>query len=577
MSVAKLIDHAVANGAVIDQRLKFQQTESCGISAFVDCNQESNNKQISIEIPNNLIVKPEDAFDALGVDKQEKPLEESIIFKFYLACLKTKLISNETFQPYIELLPSLEEITSPLSMDAKALYVFDNTSLQKTYIGKKLEILKLDHSSARAIFPQDISFDDYLWAHLIVTSRAFPNKIVNPYAESHSVMLLPVIDLLNHQPGSKVQWSSSGSGNFKLTNLQEIPLAGQYELFNNYGPKGNAELLMGYGFVLEENEFDILQLSLSLPEAMKTGIMNEWNVRLPTLADYTYNINKSTQKNVIQSTQKKEGGEDKQETTLCQEMSEDATLFMLNKFHPIPDGLLEVFSYINKNENDSGLTLKNVMNGLHQLKQSLELKYMDKLDKVPPFHSDLISEHSYKNAKVFRQGQLKIYNMTKNAIKSKEKFYLKEYRKHFTTVKDIYKKDTAEFQDFIEILQWDKPIEQLNKMEMELIFRLWLMKTVNYWNLGNIGGFGNFDVEWFLELFEARKKDSQINQAGEDDDFMTDLYEQIVPVLKQNVPELIRGDNWTLHDWLVIDRLVSENSYEKGKNLEPLLIKPMTL
>lgn len=58
---------------------------------------------------------------------------------------------------------------------------------------------------------------------------------------------------------------------------------------------------------------------------------------------------------------------------------------------------------------------------------------------------------------------------------------------------------------------------------------------------------------------------------------MVDLYNQLIPALKENVPELIRGSHWSLNDWLKVDQLIAENSYEKGKTQEPLLIKPLDL
>lgn len=566
MSLQLLIDAAVKEGAIICPHLKFEKTEFAGISAFIDNNQNISSDPISIELPNSFIIKPEDAFKALGIKESEITIDENIVFKFYLACIKLNHLPNDKFKPYIDLLPSLKDINSPLSMHENSLYVFDNTSLQKSYIIEKLEALKKDLKLIESLNLSSnlkISFDDYLWSHLIITSRAFPYRIINPAADPHLVMLLPIIDLLNHKPNSKVEWSSSSNGNFKFSNLDTHDNDkddNKIEIFNNYGPKSNAELLMGYGFVLEDNEFESLQLSLSLGNELKENLKKQWNVGLPTVHDYTYNVH----------------DESSNKESLNSIASSDTTVFMLNKFHPIADGLLELFSFINKNSNDKGLTLKNVMNGLNQLKQSLEVKYVNKLDKIPTFNEVLISSYNYANAKLFRQGQLKIYNLVKNEIKNREKQYLKEYRKYFITIKDIFKKDNEEFGVFIEILQWDKEISELSKMEMELILRLWLLKTINYWNFGNIHDYTKFDIKWFLELFNSRNENLK-PETSSNDEFMVDLYNQIIPVLKENVPELILGEHWELNDWLLIDKLIVENSYEKGKTLEPLLVKPLNL
>lgn len=558
MSLSDLLAAGKASGVLLDPRISFLKTDSSGFSAFATVDEGSAHAPISIQIPNSLIIKPENAISDLAVSPQTA--DSLILFKYYLACLRLGLISNDVFRPYIELLPDLKEISSPLSMERQSLYVFENTALNSSVIEAKLGLLRKDYDQVSTL-NQNVSFEDYLWAHLIVTSRAFPYRIVNPSAQPHEVMLLPIVDLLNHKPHAKVEWSSNHDGAFKLSILEPANQAefeiGKAELFNNYGPKGNAELLMGYGFVLEENEFDSLQLALTLDEELKRKILREWEVKLPVLSDFTNNIC------------------DFGKTDATANKDAETTVFMLNEFRPIPDGLLELFCYINKNSGDQGMTLKNTMNGFNQLKQGLEAKYMNRLDKMPAYDDDLISKRDYTNAKIFRQGQLKIYNLSKAEIKSREKKLLKEYRKHFITLKDIYKKD-EEFHDFIKVCGWDKEIDKLDKTEMELIIRLWMMKNINYAEFEADSSSSlppsSIDTKWFLELFNALEK----NEAQEDD-FMVDLYNQLIPALKENVPELIRGSHWSLNDWLKVDQLIAENSYEKGKTQEPLLIKPLDL
>lgn len=557
MSLQSLLQSGIKEGAFIDERIIFQNTESAGISAFVNSNTET---PINIEIPNSLIIKPEDAYSGLNIDLNlESNLNSLTVFKFYIACLRKGLILNSIFKSYINNLPELNEIHSPLSFKKESFYVFENTDLKYSIIEKNLNLLKIEFSKI-SNKNNLILFNDFLWAHLIITSRAFPYKIINPNANSYDVMLLPIIDLFNHKTNSKVKWSSNSNGDFKLSIL-EIPNKNlnsnlnsnsKFEIFNNYGPKGNSELLIGYGFVIENNEFDTLQLSLSLNKELKRDILNNWNVKLSTIEDFTFNIcndnnDNNNNENLIDD-------------------SNEKTVFILNKFHPIPDNLIKLFCYINKNDQDKGITLKNMMNGLNRLKQSLELKYSNILDKMPSFNEDLIYLKDYENAKILRKGQLNIYNISKNEIKSREKKYLKDYRKNFITIKDLFKKD-KEFQDLIKICSWDKPIDELNKLDLELILRLWMMKNIN--EMGN----KYIEIDWFIELFNSRKSIDNLQQ----DEFMIDLYQQLIPSLINTVPDLIKGENWNLEDWLLIDKLIVENSYEKGKTQEPILIKPLDL
>ncbi|KAJ9094153.1 hypothetical protein QFC20_006951 [Naganishia adeliensis] len=52
------------------------------------------------------------------------------------------------------------------------------------------------------------------------------------------------------------------------------------QVFNNYGPKGNEELILGYGFSLPENPDDTLALKLGIPEHTLTPYVREALSRL---------------------------------------------------------------------------------------------------------------------------------------------------------------------------------------------------------------------------------------------------------------------------------------------------------
>lgn len=99
-------------------------------------------------------------------------------------------------------------------------------------------------------------------------------------ASSYPV-LLPILDCLNHARGHPVSWvvtshpptmpladgeeSSSKPVNASALHITlhlRAPTPTQAEVFNNYGPKPNSELLLGYGFVLPSNPEDTIVLKL---------------------------------------------------------------------------------------------------------------------------------------------------------------------------------------------------------------------------------------------------------------------------------------------------------------------------
>lgn len=75
-------------------------------------------------------------------------------------------------------------------------------------------------------------------------------------------IMLPLFDMLDHKPGHAVQWESAititsdeqrrQSIRFRCCNPQRQGEA----IYNNYGPKGNSELLSTYGFAVQDNKLD---------------------------------------------------------------------------------------------------------------------------------------------------------------------------------------------------------------------------------------------------------------------------------------------------------------------------------
>lgn len=124
--------------------------------------------------------------------------------------------------------------------------------------------------------------DRYLTASTYLSSRAFPSKLLqlpdtqpisttavrtDSEEESHPV-LLPGVDLFNHARGQPITWLSSVTpsktgGSTKTISLVTASRQAKGEqLFNNYGPKPNEELLLAYGFVIEDNADDVVMLKV---------------------------------------------------------------------------------------------------------------------------------------------------------------------------------------------------------------------------------------------------------------------------------------------------------------------------
>ncbi|KAJ1325149.1 protein-histidine N-methyltransferase [Microdochium nivale] len=149
----------------------------------------------------------------------------------------------------------------------------------------------------------------YRWAYCIFASRSFRQSLTIPAASAPAPsssaggdgaapspltskaddfsVLLPLFDMGNHHPLAKTTWktpediSSSSSGNTSsgaplFCELQTgQPYSAGQQVYNNYGPgKTNAELLLGYGFVLAESagfHNDYVHVRTRPPSSIGTG------------------------------------------------------------------------------------------------------------------------------------------------------------------------------------------------------------------------------------------------------------------------------------------------------------------
>ena len=74
-------------------------------------------------------------------------------------------------------------------------------------------------------------------------------------------MLLPLFDLLNHNPATRIAWLADGA---RVSFVSEEWVGAGSEVFNNYGARPNEELLFSHGFALPGNQADATTLTPTL-------------------------------------------------------------------------------------------------------------------------------------------------------------------------------------------------------------------------------------------------------------------------------------------------------------------------
>ncbi|KAF3034610.1 hypothetical protein E8E12_005384 [Didymella heteroderae] len=207
----------------------------------------------------------------------------------YLLLIEQRNKGKESpWHNYIACLPGVDSMTTPLWFDEEDVAFLAGTSLAPALKERKTDYQKhWEHavSVLREVgiaWADEVDFDSLLWAATIFTSRAFISTHILPEIETVPV-LFPVVDILNHSVTAKVEWDFKPHHSFTLRCLDSSNFAINEELFNNYAPKQNDELLLGYGFCLENNPIEQFALKLAFqPElmqyAMQMGLMQASSV-----------------------------------------------------------------------------------------------------------------------------------------------------------------------------------------------------------------------------------------------------------------------------------------------------------
>ncbi|RII05431.1 hypothetical protein CUC08_Gglean010528 [Alternaria sp. MG1] len=232
----------------------------------------------------------------------ESPLEQcrgkipDHVLTYLLLIEQRKKGEKSPWHAYISCLPGPETMTTPLWFDESDVVFLAGTSLAPATKERKAELERQWENAVGVMkalgmpLADEIDLESLLWAATIFTSRAFISTHILPGRETIPI-LFPVVDILNHSVSAKVEWDFQPHQSFTLKCLEGESFQAGQELFNNYAPKQNDELLLGYGFCLEDNPIEQFALKLAFqPQlqqyAQQLGLLNPENVPFGMSKDF---------------------------------------------------------------------------------------------------------------------------------------------------------------------------------------------------------------------------------------------------------------------------------------------------
>ncbi|KAJ2906983.1 hypothetical protein GGI21_003973, partial [Coemansia aciculifera] len=223
-------------------------------------------------LPNKLYITGKVCHDTIGTSEQQQlelmddPWHGAMMVSLFLIHERFVMKEDSFWKPYIDILP--REFHTPLQFNAEELKFLRGTPVELAVDERHERIRKYLHKALElvpeSVIPRDVlTYENFLWAITMFASRSYskdlmvfsPCDLINKCE-----VLLPLLDMTNHHPETRVDWMVDFG---KITFPIDAVIEPGEQIFNNYGPKSNEELMMGYGFCMEPNPFSHFHIKLN--------------------------------------------------------------------------------------------------------------------------------------------------------------------------------------------------------------------------------------------------------------------------------------------------------------------------
>ena len=173
------------------------------------------------------------------------------------------------FYPYINMLPAKVDYV-PVTWNTNEIeHWFQGSFMVPAIASRRNDLHNEYHEGVLSILPelryrQGFTFEDYLWARVIVATRAFRvfiNGQLDDMEEktmsaNSQIVLVPIADLLNHKKRPQTEWTFNVELNaFTLTATKAITI--DSPIYDSYGDKSNFEFLLNFGFTTYDGKKNI--------------------------------------------------------------------------------------------------------------------------------------------------------------------------------------------------------------------------------------------------------------------------------------------------------------------------------
>ncbi|KAL3930797.1 MAG: hypothetical protein SGBAC_011606 [Bacillariaceae sp.] len=246
-----------------------------GLLARRDVNDGDN----LFKIPLKLCMTKRSARKALGRDVFSTDVNEYLVLACQLIHEKFVLGDESYWKPYMDVLPEVGEVNPTFSWSDEDLSFLEGSPVIAATRSLQMKLQReydslLDGEDGLCAkfpdrFPKDkYTYENWVWAFTMLFSRAIRLRSLK---EGEALALVPYADLINHSPFSQAYIDAREGGDWLFSSGEEEVILyadrgyrRMEQIYISYGPKSNAELLLLYGFAVERNPFNSVDVTVAI-------------------------------------------------------------------------------------------------------------------------------------------------------------------------------------------------------------------------------------------------------------------------------------------------------------------------
>lgn len=237
-----------------------------------------------LTIPMSMCLTIGTARETLGADVITDGMNEYLALAALLVHERYARGDGGPWRAYLGVLPEVDEVNPTFTWSDEDLAFLDGSPVVaatlslRNKLEREFEALFEGDDGLLARFPDRFSSDhftleNWTWAFTMLFSRAIRLRSLR---DGEALAMVPYADLINHSPFSGAYVDAREVGDWLVkTGEEEVILYAERgyrkmeQVFISYGPKSNAELLLLYGFALEKNPFNSVDVTVSLAPLTK--------------------------------------------------------------------------------------------------------------------------------------------------------------------------------------------------------------------------------------------------------------------------------------------------------------------